>query len=75
MAIIAARLNSAGRFYANNGVEFNEISQSNISITPSGVFAYEFDEVSGTLNNRAMQQHASGVVKISDVFDEISGIA
>jgi len=39
------------------------------------VFAYQFDEVSGTLNNRAMQQYANGVVKVSGVFDEVTGIA
>ena len=75
MANIAARLNSSGTLYASNSVVFNEISQSNISITPSGVFAYQFDEVSGTLNNRAMQQYANGVVRISGVFDETTGIA
>jgi hypothetical protein len=75
MATIAARLNSSGTLYASNGVVFNEINQSNISITPSGVFAYQFDEVSGTLNNRAMQQYANGVVKVSGVFDEVTGIA
>ena len=75
MANIAARLNSSGTFYASNGVVFNEVSQSNMSITPSGVFANEIDEVSGTLNNRAMQQYSNGVVRTSGVFDEITGIA
>lgn len=75
MANIAARLNSSGTFYVSNNVVFNEISQTSISITPTGVFANEFDEVSGTLNNRAMQQYGNGVVKISGVMDEITGIA
>jgi len=76
MANIAARLDSTGKLYTNsNGnVGFNEISQSNISITPNGVFAYTLDEYTGTENGKAMQQLNTGVLKISGVFDEVSGI-
>ena len=76
MANIAARLNKTGTLYANSSgsVGFNEISQSNISITPNGVFAYTLDEYSGTQNGKAMQQLNTGVLKISGVFDEVSGI-
>jgi hypothetical protein len=76
MAKIAARLNKTGTLYANSSgsVGFNEISQSNISITPEGVFAHTFDEHSGTENGKAMQQLNTGVLKISGVFDEVSGI-
>ena len=76
MANIAARLDSTGKLYANsNGnVGFNEISQSNISITLNGVFAYTLDEYTGTENGKAMQQLNTGVLKISGVFDEVSGI-
>ena len=57
MANIAARLDSTGKLYTNsNGnVGFNEISQSNISITLNGVFAYTLDEYTGTENGKAMQ--------------------
>ena len=76
MANIAARLDNNGKLYANinGGVGFNEISQSNISITPEGVFAYTLDEYTGTENGKAMQQLNTGVLKISGVFDEVSGI-
>jgi hypothetical protein len=76
MANIAARLDSTGKLYTNsNGnVGFNEISQSNISITLNGVFAYTLDEYTGTENGKAMQQLNTGVLKISGVFDEVTGI-
>lgn len=75
MANVAARLDNNGKLYTNNvGVGFNEISQSNISITPDGVFAYTLDEYTGTENGKAMQQLNTGVLKISGVFDEVSGI-
>ena len=76
MANIAARLDSTGKLYVNSNanVGFNEISQSNISITPAGVFAYTLDEYTGTENGKAMQQLNTGVLKISGVFDEVSGI-
>jgi hypothetical protein len=77
MSRIAARLNKTGNLYASQtaSVGFNEMAQSNISITPNGVFAYMLDEYSGTQNNKAMQQLNTGVLKISGVFDEVSGIA
>jgi hypothetical protein len=76
MANIAARLDNNGKLYVNSNanVGFNEISQSNISITPNGVFAYTLDEYTGTENGKAMQQLNTGVLKISGVFDEVSGI-
>lgn len=76
MANIAARLDNTGKLYINSNasVGFNEISQSNISITPNGVFAYTLDEHTGTENGMAMQQLNTGVLKISGVFDEVSGI-
>jgi hypothetical protein len=75
MANVAARLDNNGKLYTNNAsVGFNEISQSNISITPNGVFAYTLDEYTGTENGKAMQQLNTGVLKISGVFDEVSGI-
>ena len=76
MANIAARLNNTGTLYATveGSVGFNEISQSNISITPQGVFAYTLDEYTGPENGMAMQQLNTGVLKISGVFDEVTGI-
>ena len=77
MAKIAARLSNAGNLYCDkdNSIGFNEISQGNISITPDGVFAYTLDEYTGTENSKAMQQLNTGVLKISGVFDEVSGIS
>ena len=76
MANVAARLNKTGTLYATTtgSVGFNEISQSNISITPNGVFAYTLDEYTGPENGMAMQQLNTGVLKISGVFDEVTGI-
>jgi hypothetical protein len=76
MANIAARLSNSGNLYATTtgSVGFNETSQDTISITPEGVFAYTLDEYSGTENSEAMQQLNTGVLKISGVFDEVSGI-
>ena len=77
MAKIAARLSNAGNLYCDkdNSIGFNEISQEKISITPDGVFAYTLDEYTGTENGRAMQQLNTGVIRISGVFDEVSGIS
>jgi hypothetical protein len=77
MANVAARLNKTGTLYAtnNSGVGFNEISQDTISITPDGVFAYVLDEYTGPENGMAMQQLNTGVLRISGVFDEVTGIS
>ena len=77
MATIAARLSNTGNLYCNkdNITGFSEVSQANISITPNGVFAYTLDEYTGTENSKAMQQLNTGVLKISEVFDEVSGIS
>lgn len=76
MSKVAARLSKTGTLYATSdgSVGFNEINQSNISITLNGVYADVLDEVSGTQNGKAMQQLNTGVLKISGVFDEVSGI-
>lgn len=77
MATIAARLSKSGTFYTsgNTSVVFDEITQNKLSITPDGVLAGEFDEVSGTENGRSMQQLNTGRLIISGVFDEVSGIS
>ena len=77
MAKIAARLSNAGNLYCDkdNSIGFSEVSQEHISITPDGVFAYTLDEYTGTENSKAMQQLNTGVLKISGVFDEVSGIS
>ena len=77
MAKIAAIFSNTGNLYCDkdNSIGFSEISQSNISITPNGVFAYTLDEYTGTENSKATQQLNTGVLKISGVFDEVSGIS
>lgn len=77
MSTIAARLSKTGTFYANPtvGVVFDEITQDYLSITPNAVYASELDEVSGTESGRSMQQLNTGVLKISGVFDEVTGIS
>jgi len=72
---VAARLDKSGKFYISNDVELDEITISNHRITPSKVYAGEFDEVSGTENNRVMQQKQTGKLIISGVFDEVTGIS
>jgi hypothetical protein len=77
MANIAVRLTNTGTLLTNStgNVVFNEIAQSTISITNSSVYVYMIDEVTGTSNGEAMQQFKSGVLKVSGVFDEVSGIS
>lgn len=72
---VAARLDKSGKFYISNDVELDEITISDHRITPSKVYAGEFDEVSGTENNRVMQQKQTGKLIISGVFDEVTGIS
>ena len=75
MATIAARLKDTGTLYTTTGgVGFDERSQSNISITPTGVYAALLDEVTGTDGGKAMQQLKTGTLRIAGVFDEVSGI-
>lgn len=73
---VAARLDRSGKFYTNTnvGVELDEYTQETHGITPSKVYAGEFDEVSIPDNNRVMQQKKTGKLIISGVFDEVSGI-
>ena len=71
---VAARLDRSGKFYTNIGVVLDEYTQETHGITPSKVYASEFDEVSTTDNNRVMQQKKTGKLIISGVFDEVSGI-
>jgi hypothetical protein len=75
MAIVAARLTKTGTLYTNSqvGVVLDEISQANISITPTKVYAGTLDEVTGTENGRAMQQLNTGVLRVAEVFDEVTG--
>ena len=72
---VAARLDKSGKFYTRDGVVLDEITQSTHGITSSKVYAGELDEVSGTENNRVMQQKKTGKLIISGVFDEVSGIS
>ena len=72
---VAARLDKSGKFYTDTGVELDEITQSTHGMTPTKVFAGEFDEVSTPDNNRVMQQKKTGKLIISGVFDEVSGIS
>jgi len=72
---VAARLDKSGKFYTRDGVVLDEITQTTHSITSTKVNAGEFDEVSGTVNNRVMQQLKTGKLIISGVFDEVSGIS
>jgi hypothetical protein len=75
MATVAARLTKTGTLYTNSqvGVVLDEISQANISITPTKVYAGTLDEVTGTENGRAMQQLNTGVLRVAEVFDEVTG--
>ena len=77
MSKIAVRLSNTGTLYSNVtlGVVFNEVNQNHISFTPNGVNAIFLDEVTGTQNMQAMQQLNTGVLRVSGVFDEVSGIS
>ena len=77
MSTIAARLSNNGTLYINKdvGIEFDEVTQNRLSITDTAFYTGELDEVSGTDSGRAMQQVNTGVLKISGVFDEVTGIS
>jgi hypothetical protein len=77
MSKIAVRLSNTGTLYSNVtlGVVFNEVNQNHISFTSNGVNATSLDEVTGTQNRQAMQQLNTGVLRVSGVFDEVSGIS
>ena len=77
MSTIAARLSNNGTLYTNSavGIEFDEVTQNRLSITTTAFYTGEMDEISGTDAGRAMQQINTGVLKISGVFDEVTGIS
>jgi len=76
MSVIAARLSNTGTLFTSTAGEgFDETSQTTISVSPNGFFADELDEVTGTENGAAMQQLNSSVLRVSGVFDEVTGIA
>ena len=77
MAIqIVARLKDTGTLYASEfGIGFDEHSQNHISISPAGIYSAGVDEVTGTVIGKAMQQLTNGVLRVSGVFDEVTGIA
>lgn len=77
MSTIAARLSNNGTLYTNSavGIEFDEVTQNRLSITTTAFYTGEMDEISGTDAGRAMQQVNTGVLKISGVFDEVTGIS
>jgi hypothetical protein len=77
MSTIAARLSNNGTLYTNSavGIEFDEVTQNRLSVTTTAFYTGEMDEISGTDAGRAMQQINTGVLKISGVFDEVTGIS
>jgi hypothetical protein len=76
MSTVVARLSITGTLYANPsiGIEFDEITQGSLSVSDTAVLTGELDEVTGTNNGRAMQQINNGLLKVSGIFDEVTGI-
>jgi hypothetical protein len=76
MPTVVARLSITGTLYTNSeiGIEFDEITQSRLSVSDTDVFTGELDEVTSTDNGKAMQQFSSGLLKVSGIFDEVTGI-
>jgi hypothetical protein len=72
MATIASRLTKTGILYANG--QFDEVTQTTISTTPTTIYSAQFDEV--TLNGQPSPQRrelSTGVVQVNGYFDETAG--
>jgi hypothetical protein len=67
---IGARITNTGTLYTA-GI-FDEVTQSNISMTATTIFASGLDEV--TNPGVPMRYLPNGTIQISGNFDEVSGI-
>jgi hypothetical protein len=70
MATIASRLTSSGELSISG--EFDEVTQSSISLTPTNHFAAQLDEVTIYLSNVAKRETNTGVLQVSNGFDEVN---
>jgi hypothetical protein len=70
MATIASRLTSSGELFISG--EFDEVTQSSISLTPNNQFAAQLDEVSIYLGNIAKREINTGILQVSNGFDEVN---
>lgn len=74
MAIVS-RIDFSGIFYTNVGLD--EVTQTTISETPTGIFASEFDEVSinPITNGLAKRETSTGKILVAGYFDEYTTLS
>lgn len=72
MSTIVTRLTRSGNLLVNGILD--EVTQSNISVKPGTLYALMFDEVSNAGGSPARRDGANGVIQISGIFDEFTGI-
>ena len=70
MATIASRLTSTGALSISG--EFDEVTQTSISLTPNNQFAAQLDEVTINLGNVAKRETNTGILQVADGFDEVN---
>ena len=75
MATIATRITADGVYYTNG--EFDEVTKTVISVTPTTVYAAELDEVSinPVSNGLAKREYFNGNLHVAGYFDEVTGIS
>ena len=73
IAQLTARLFSTGTLAIANTMQFDEIAQNTASIQSTVVYSSLFDEVSQTAV--AMRILSNGSIQVSNIFDEVTGIA
>jgi len=74
MAIVT-RIDSSGIFYSS--VPLDEVTQTTNSVSPNGVYASEFDEITlnPITNGLAKRETFDGKILIAGYFDEYSTLS
>jgi hypothetical protein len=70
--ILYARLYNSGVFSISNTIFFDEVSKTTATISKSGVYSSQFDEVSNP--GVPMRIKNDGTIQVSGSFDEVTGI-
>lgn len=73
MSTISTRLTPDGVYILNG--ELDEVTQSTVSVGTNTVYASEFDEISinPISSGVSRREHSTGLLQVSDSFDEFSG--
>jgi hypothetical protein len=70
MSTIGARITNTGILFTAG--QFDEVTQSNISMTANTIFAGSFDEV--TNPGIPMRYLPNGTIQVDGHFDEVTGL-